>query len=170
VKSAGNGRRTLTGAVITYHGIFHRVQRLHLPFQLARLLDLFVSGEFSKEMLIERKTRLEETTMELERVRADLLSHLQSTGISDEQIAEIEEFCEQVREGLAHATFEDKRHYLDLLDVRGILVLENGEKVVYITCKLGKQRLLQMQISHSQNNHNGQQPFPITLTARLIIR
>ncbi len=68
------------------------------------------------------------------------------------------------------ATFEDKRHYLDLLDVRGILALENGEKVVYITCKLGKQRLVQMPTSPSQSNDNGQQIFPITLTARLVIQ
>ena len=33
----------------------------------------------------------------------------------------------------------------------------------------GKQRVLQMLTSHSQSNPNGQQLFPITLTARLVM-
>ncbi len=127
------------------------------------------TGEFSKELLLERKTRLEESTAELERTRAELLAHLRSVAASGEQIAEIEAFCADVREGLDNATFEDKRRYLDLPDVRGILALENDQKVVYITCKLGKQRVLQMQTLPSQSNHNGQQSFPIILTARLVV-
>ncbi|HZQ09942.1 MAG TPA: hypothetical protein VFD70_25425, partial [Anaerolineae bacterium] len=39
------------------------------------------------------------------------------------------------------ATFEDKRRYFDLLNVRATLAIENNEKVAYVTCKLGKQRL-----------------------------
>ncbi len=66
------------------------------------------------------------------------------------------------------ATFEDKRHYLDLLDVRGILALENGEKVVYITCKLGKQRVLQMPTLPLSNSQYGNS-LPVTLTVRLVI-
>ena len=119
--------------------------------RLLRLLDLFVSGEFSKEMLLERKTRLEDTLVELERTKAELNTHLQTAVLSDDQIAELEAFCAEVRTGLDNATFEDKRRYFDLLDVRGKLAVENNEKVAYLSCKIGKQRVVQMPISHLSN-------------------
>ncbi len=33
------------------------------------------------------------------------------------------------------------RRYFELLDVRGKIAIENGEKVVHASCKLGRQRL-----------------------------
>jgi site-specific DNA recombinase len=119
--------------------------------QLNRLLDLFVSGEFSKEMLLERKTRLEDTLVELERTKAELNTHLLTAVLSDDQIAELEAFCAEVRTGLDNATFEDKRRYFDLLDVRGKLTIENNEKVAYLSCKPGKQRVVQMPTLHSSS-------------------
>jgi hypothetical protein len=112
--------------------------------QLKRLLDLYLQGDFPKEMLTERKTRLEQEVTELTRERAELAAHLQSAILSDEQIAVIESFCAEVCAGLDSATFEDKRRYFELLDVRGRLAVESDEKVVYIKCKLGEQRLLQI--------------------------
>ena len=56
-------------------------------------------------------------------------------------MAEIEAFCAEVREGLDEATFEDKRRYFDLLNLHGTLATENGEKVVYLKCLIGSQRL-----------------------------
>jgi hypothetical protein len=119
--------------------------------QLTRLVDLYVSGEFSKDLLLERKTRLEDTLTELERTKAEMNTHLKAAILSDSQIAEIEAFCAEVRAGLDNATFEDKRRYFDLLDVRGKLAFENNEKVVYLSCKLGKQRVVQMPTSHSSS-------------------
>ena len=55
--------------------------------------------------------------------------------------AETEAFCAEVREGLEYyATFEDKQRYLDLLDLHGNMAVENDERVLYVTCRLGKQR------------------------------
>ena len=53
----------------------------------------------------------------------------------------IQSFCAEVADGLDNATFEDKRQYFDLLDVRGKLAVENNEKVVYAKCKIEQQRL-----------------------------
>jgi site-specific DNA recombinase len=100
--------------------------------QLSRLLDLYLSGDFPKEILVERKTRLEETVANLRKEHADLSSHINTVMITDEQLAEIEGFCTGVRDGLDNAAFEDKRRLFDLLDVRGTLAVENGEKVVYV--------------------------------------
>ncbi len=139
-------------------------QLLHDPFVGRRPRHPEVSNPPRSQFDDEK----EEGMAELERCRTDLLSHLRSVEFSDEQIAEIEAFCADVREGLDNATFEDKRRYLDLLDVRGILALENDQKVVYITCKLGKQRVLQMQTLPLSNSQYGNS-LPVTLTVRLVI-
>jgi site-specific DNA recombinase len=79
--------------------------------ELKRLLDLYLSGAFPKEMLIERKEHLEKIVADLERERSDVVSHIQSVLVTDKEIAEIEAWCAEIREGLDAATFEDKQRY-----------------------------------------------------------
>ncbi len=55
--------------------------------------------------------------------------------LSDEHIAEVESFGADVRDGLDNTTFEDQRRYFELLDMRGRLARENGEKVIYAKCR-----------------------------------
>jgi hypothetical protein len=69
--------------------------------------------------------------------------------LPDENIEVIESFCSKVRNGLDNATFEDKRRYMDLLDLRCTLALEDQEKVAYLICKLGAQRRSLVQTSPS---------------------
>jgi site-specific DNA recombinase len=109
--------------------------------QLEKLLDLYLSNGFPKEMLQERKSRLEETLANLHREQADISEHLQAKILSDEQILDIEDYCAQIRQRLECTTFEQKRQVIDMLDVRGTLAIENEEKVVYVKCILGQQLL-----------------------------
>ena len=44
--------------------------------QLKRLLDLYLQGDFPKEVLTERKARLEQEVAELTRERTELTTHL----------------------------------------------------------------------------------------------
>jgi site-specific DNA recombinase len=105
--------------------------------QLQRLLDLYLSSaDFPKEMLTERKTMLEKTKSELERERAGLVAHLEETTVTDAQIEELETFADLVRNGLEHVQTEDKRRILDLLELKGVLAVENGQKVVYLRCEV----------------------------------
>ena len=62
-----------------------------------------------------------------------------------------EAFCAEFRKSLENATFEDKRRYFDLLDVRVELAIENAEKVAYVSCKVGKQRVSVALTSPSSN-------------------
>jgi hypothetical protein len=73
--------------------------------------------------------------VDLLRAQQGLKAHLQTMSITDAEIAEIEVTCAEMPEGL-----EDKRRYFELLDVRGKLAVENGEKVAYVSCKIGKQQ------------------------------
>ena len=104
--------------------------------QLERLLDLYLVGEFTKEMLTERKCRLESTIQGLEEERANLQAQVEATTISDDQIRTIDEFARQIRTSLqvAEADFETRRKIVDLLDVQVTLATEDEEKVAYVRC------------------------------------
>jgi len=134
--------------------------------KLDRPLDLYLEKGIDKETLLERETRLKSTLAELDTERADLFEHLRTNIPTDEEINSIVAYCEEIGVGLDSATFEDKRRYFELLDVRGRLALENDEKVVYVKCKLGEQRLSVVATSPSSSNHN---VTPIIVTARLVI-
>lgn len=91
---------------------------------------------------------------------------LQDKVLPEGQIAEFEAKCDGIRDGLDKATFEDQRRYFELLNVHGKLVVENEEKVVYVSCRFKQPRLSAVQILPWSSKHNGTE---ITLTARLVI-
>jgi site-specific DNA recombinase len=111
--------------------------------QLERLLDLYLAGDFPKEMLTERKGRLEKTIGALEREWVGLAAQLEAQTFTDAQIQSVTEFAEKVRGGLgiAERDFEKRRRLIELLDVWVTLTVEDGEKVVYARCMLGDDTL-----------------------------
>lgn len=109
--------------------------------QLDKLLDLYLGGDFPKEMLTERKVRLEQTLASLMQERENLEEQLSANEITDEQIATIEEFASCIAEGLQDLAFKDKRRVINLLDVQGTLTIEEGQKVVYVRCTVGEKTL-----------------------------
>ena len=134
--------------------------------QLSMLVDLYLDQNVPKEMYLERKAHLNKRQSELDQEKADVLARLEISALSDKQVAEIEAFCSEVRQGLEYATFEDKQRYLELLDVHGTVVVENDERVVYISCRLGKQRLV---LAATLPWTNDRKDNVITITARLVI-
>lgn len=103
------------------------------------MLDLYLAGAFSKEVLLERKDRLETTIANLRKEEEQLTSHLGTITYSDQDLVIIEEFCAHIRENLDYATFEGKQRILELLDVRGTLAIEDDQKVVYVSCLITPQ-------------------------------
>ena len=118
--------------------------------QLDRLLDLYLEGNFPKEALTERKSRLEDLLSNLGKEQNDLMSHIRNVTMTDDQLNHIDEFCAKIRTGLDHADFNTKRQIVELLDIRGKIALENEQKVLYLKCLIDpkeQQRRLPMQIS-----------------------
>ncbi len=103
------------------------------------LIDLLLDGDFPREMVATRRQEIEQTISELIIEREKLSQQFSSEYLSDEQIVEITAFAESIKDGIRKADFETKRRIIDLLDVRGKLAIESGEKVVYVTCKLEQQ-------------------------------
>ena len=111
--------------------------------QLERLLDLYLSGEFPKDVLTDRKIRLESTIVSLERERTGLLTHLEANLLSAEQIRTLQEFAAKVGEklGKMEDDFVARRALIEALDMQVTLMIEDGQKVVYARCILGERSL-----------------------------
>ena len=137
--------------------------------QLDKLLDPYLDGNFPKEVLTERKSRLEELLFNLEKEKNDLLAHVKHVTMNDDQLNYIEAFCAKIRIGFDHADFKTKRQIIELLDIRGKIAFENGQKVLYLKCLIDpkeQQRRLPIQISHSSSSHTA---YIIELTKRAVL-
>jgi site-specific DNA recombinase len=108
--------------------------------QLERLLDLYLSGDFPREVLTERKSRFEKTILSLERERAGLVAQLEASDLSDGQIQTLASFMEKVGAGIdvGEADFELRRSVIGALDVQVVLSVEDGQKTVHARCMVGE--------------------------------
>jgi antitoxin component HigA of HigAB toxin-antitoxin module len=104
--------------------------------QLQKLLDLYLEGVFQKELLVERKQRLEGTISALEAERTDLMEHLETHEYSPQQIEDIKQVVTEISLGVAEAdnSFEKQKQIIEVLDVRAALTVENDEKIAYVRC------------------------------------
>lgn len=111
--------------------------------QLKRLLDLYLTTDFPKEMLTERKARLETTVLALERERADLVEHMEARTLTDEEIRGIQGFAAEVAEGLEAASdnFQARRQIVEKLDVQATVAVDEGRPTIHARCRLGTQSL-----------------------------
>lgn len=104
--------------------------------QLSRLLDLYLGGQFDREILAERKARLETTIHDLESERAKAIALLGSqTAIDDDSLLDI---GRQVAHGLydAYHDFEIRRHHIEQLGVEAKLYVESGRRMIQLQCTL----------------------------------
>jgi site-specific DNA recombinase len=117
-----------------------------------RLLDLYLSGDFPKESLIDHKTRLEKTIQSLEQEKHKLMAQI-NRGLTLEQEELIKDFAVQFAEGLSLADdeFQTRRQIIELLNVTATLTRENGQKVAYVSCVLGE-NIFELNKKKSGNN------------------
>lgn len=111
--------------------------------QLDRLLDLYLSGDFPKDLLTERKNRLETTVAALDQERTSLTNHLEAQSLTDDEMQSLRAFAAEVARGLdaAEQDFETRREIIELLNVEGTLAMEDEQKVTYVRCMLGDAEL-----------------------------
>ncbi len=119
--------------------------------RLDKLLDLYLDGSFSKDILTDRREHLQTTIDALESERNELARRVESESVTDAQVEAIEGYARTMGEGLeiADADFDTKRRIIDLLDVNALLSLEDGDKVIYLTCLLGEKVYSMSNISGS---------------------
>jgi hypothetical protein len=112
--------------------------------QLERILELYVAGDFGRQMLLERRARLEATLDSLEEERTSVVESLQTRALTEEHMSTIAEFAKKTAKGLqkAEESFEARRRIIELLDLEAKLTIEDGVKVAYVRCVIGKERLV----------------------------
>lgn len=136
--------------------------------QLARLLDLYLAGDFPKELLAERKQRLESTVAGLEKERGAMAERLNASSLTGQQKADIRQFVAKAGRGLeiADKDFSARRRLVELLDVTATLAYEDGQKVVYARCVLGELAFSVVSKSTSTQGHGVQISLRYVLPAR----
>lgn len=137
--------------------------------QMTRLLDLYLSGDFPKDILTERKTRLQETIEALERERDNLGAALEDQELTPEQVETVYSLAAVIRAGLAEGDddFDTRRAAIEALHPQVRLVNEDGCKVVYVTCMLGDRRVALDNTGTGIHSHECNTPF--ILTARIVL-
>lgn len=120
--------------------------------KLKRLLDLYLDDDSddddaAKEAYTARKVQLKETIKKLEEEKAKLVAQLGPISLGDNEIEELVNFARKLELAISEADidFGARRRIIELLDVRGMIAVEDGEKVVYPSFVLsapGKARLV----------------------------
>jgi site-specific DNA recombinase len=113
--------------------------------QLERLLDLYLANDFPKEVLLDRKKRLESTIQALEKERGNLLVRLEARTLTDKQIQTIKEFAAKAAKAVTASdsedSFESRRQIIEQLDMEALLAVEGSQKVAHVCCMLGAEVL-----------------------------
>lgn len=114
--------------------------------KLEEVLDLYLDGDFNKEILVERSNRLEKTIEKLNIERSEIELKLSTSTMTDGQIEEITNYTTYIREGIdiANADFYVRRRIVELLNVTGKLCPEDDRKIVEIECILGEKESLDL--------------------------
>jgi site-specific DNA recombinase len=111
--------------------------------ELGRLLDLYLAGEFEKEVLLERKQRLQETITAIEQEKESINAQLKQT-LTIEQIAELQAVSERIAEGLCEAdeNIETRMRLYDYLELKVTLSVEDKKQIADVYCEFGYHKRL----------------------------
>lgn len=124
--------------------------------QLDRVIDLYVAGDIPRDILVDKKQRLETTLSALSEERQQLLAHMQGKALNEKDLQKIRNFAAQVADGLDldELDFEGRRRLVEMLDVHAKFFIEDDQKVVEIWCILGTGELPVMNNSDHQMGSN----------------
>ncbi len=106
--------------------------------ELGRLLDLYLSGEFSQDDLYERKDQIERAIHELESERESVNAQMELT-ITNEELNNLHIFAANIAEGLSVADqeFETRRRIIEYLQVSVVFRYEEGDEIAQVSCEFG---------------------------------
>ena len=77
--------------------------------QLGKILDLYLTGDFARDMLTERKIRFETNITNLRKEHQDIFAMIEKVTLTDNQMVEIQQYCDSIRDRVDTASFEEKR-------------------------------------------------------------
>jgi len=104
--------------------------------QLNRLVDLYVNGMFKMEDLQERKARLEQEIAAFEAQQAGLEKSIEGQIFTQDEVDDLQAFAAEIHDRLDDPTFDQKRQLFHMLNVTGWVVLEDGNRVFNVQCRI----------------------------------
>ncbi|MCB0128443.1 MAG: recombinase family protein, partial [Caldilineaceae bacterium] len=137
----------------------------------ARLLDLYLSGEFEKDVLTDRKSRIESKILALTNEEFEIRAMLEEQTISDNEIEAVKQFGQEIANELelSDKDIEAMRYIINLLDMTvKIGVYENCGRCILIQCGLGSD-LLSLTRNATCDSFPCKNPPPIRLRITLAV-
>jgi hypothetical protein len=107
--------------------------------QLERLLDVYLNGDFSRDLLTDRKQRIEGTLAKLKTEQSRLVAMIDQQSFNEEQSMTIVEFTRAIRAGVLEADedFAQRRRLVEMLNVTGELEFtDEGQKLLHLHVEL----------------------------------
>ncbi len=107
--------------------------------QYDRVVELYVGGDIPRDILVDKKQRLETTLSALDEEKQHLSSQLDGKTLTEADLMKIRSFAKQASEelNLDEVGFQGRRRLIEMLDVHAKLYVENEEKIVEVWCILG---------------------------------
>jgi site-specific DNA recombinase len=112
--------------------------------KLSRAVDLYLESEDSpltRQLAKDKQRECEDTLHRLHQERAELGRYIAQSEISTEALASVEEYIAGIRDELDLLGFEDRKEIVGALGATARLVLENGQRVAYLTLLLQTHRV-----------------------------
>ena len=126
--------------------------------QLAKILDLYLTEAIDKDILMERRERLQSTVESLEAQRAELEGRLAGRAVTQHEFMTMQRFIGELAArldvGIYEGDLERMQQVIDLLDVKATLMLEGGERVIYLEGRLGKEAFIVEPITANEIHKN----------------
>jgi hypothetical protein len=132
--------------------------------KLAKLLDDYLDDILDRDLLIERQARLQAMVKSLTAQRDELQARLQSRAVTKSEFQSMQSFVGQLAERLDLGDYEGDiermQQVIDVLDVRAKLTIEDGEQVLYLTCRIDSDRFIVKQTTCRPNRRGSRNPEP----------
>lgn len=108
-----------------------------------RARQLFYAGDITKDVLRKDTQPFKETLAGLERRKAELEALIAKTEFTQQERMSILELARDVRDGILDAAdnFEERRLNVERLNLTAVLSIEDGMKVINVSCVAGSERL-----------------------------
>jgi hypothetical protein len=109
--------------------------------KINRWLELFGDEQIDKEFLYDHYEAAQRVSEDITARKAKLEAQLRNVVFTDEMIQEVAAIAAKIRKGIDHADNPTKQRGVEALNLTADLVIENGEKVLYIHWLIYKHRV-----------------------------
>jgi tRNA(Ser,Leu) C12 N-acetylase TAN1 len=101
-----------------------------------KMLDLYLEGRMSKDMIGARVEALNREIDSLQASERELLIQLEAATLTERRIADLEQFAAEIRKRLDYADhdFSKRRWAVETLDVTGLWRVVDGKQVLDVQC------------------------------------